>query len=78
MGKKPVLGSLTGFFMNYCGKEDTLMAFIVLEKQRWRTGASSTSTVALSTASLSTSTRKPDAMHDFSPTIIPEELVFLS
>jgi hypothetical protein len=54
------------------------MAFIVLEKQRWRTGASSTSTVALSTASLSTSTRKPDAMHDFSPTIIPEELVFLS
>ncbi len=46
---------------------------LVLEKQRWCTGASSTSTVALSTASLSTSTKKPDAMHDFSPTIIPEE-----
>ncbi len=47
---------------------------LVLEKQRWSTGASSTSTVALSTASLSTSTKKPDAMHDFSPTIISEEL----
>jgi hypothetical protein len=34
---------------------------------------SSTSTVALSTASLSTSTKKSDAMHDFSPTIIPQE-----
>ena len=34
---------------------------------------SSTSTVALSTASLSTSTKNSDAMHDFSPTKIPEE-----
>ncbi|MFN5230560.1 MAG: hypothetical protein ACK5FS_16975 [Planctomycetota bacterium] len=34
---------------------------------------SSTSTVALSTASLSTSTKKSDAMHDFSPTNIPGE-----
>ena len=38
---------------------------------------SSTSTVALSTASLSTSTKKSDAMHDFSPTKIPEEPIIV-
>jgi hypothetical protein len=58
MGKKPVLGSLTGFFMNYCGKEDTLLAFfvLVLEKNRWDLGASSR-------------TRNPDSP----PTKLPEE-----
>lgn len=57
MGKKPVLGSLTGFFMNYCGKEDTLLAFfvLVLEKNRWDLGASSR-------------TRNPDSP----PTKLPE------